>query len=47
MRRALDLSLKYKGEFMDDHAPLLGDPGAAVAGTGEKRGVAGQQGVKK
>ncbi|KAA8896016.1 MED6 mediator sub complex component-domain-containing protein [Sphaerosporella brunnea] len=30
MRRALDLSLRHRGEFMDDHAPLLGDPGSLL-----------------
>ena len=26
--QALSLSLKYKNEYLDDHAPLLGDPGS-------------------
>ncbi|KAL7275159.1 Mediator of RNA polymerase II transcription subunit 6 [Rhizina undulata] len=28
--RALSLSLKYQHEYMDDHAPVLGDPGSML-----------------
>lgn len=30
MQHAFSLSLKHQNEFMDDHAPLLGDPGSLL-----------------
>lgn len=40
---ALVLSLRYQDEFMDDHAPLVGDPGSFLQGQGGAgRGGGGQ-----
>ncbi|KAI5854895.1 MED6 mediator sub complex component-domain-containing protein [Tricharina praecox] len=48
---ALSLSVRHHGEFMDDHAPLLGDPGsllqpgAAIGGGGSGGGGGGAGGA--
>ncbi|KAI5849597.1 MED6 mediator sub complex component-domain-containing protein [Morchella snyderi] len=44
--RALALHLKYQGEYMDDHAPLLGDPGSFLqSGPAAGGGVGGAAGA--
>jgi mediator of RNA polymerase II transcription subunit 6 len=41
MQRAMLLAVRHQGEFMDDHAPLLGDPGSLVHGGGVAAGGGG------
>ncbi|KAF8539090.1 MED6 mediator sub complex component-domain-containing protein [Trichophaea hybrida] len=48
LQRALNLSQRHRGEFMDDHAPLLGDPGSllqpgAAIGSGAKAAEAARR----